>query len=77
MTGFGRAAGPVGEGSAEILARSVNHRSLDLTIKVREADLSLEPLVRGVFSRKTFPGQGRGLAAFEAGGRGRLPGEPQ
>ena len=57
MTGFGRAAGPVGDGSAEILARSVNHRSLDLTIKVREADLSLEPLVRGVFSRKLSRGK--------------------
>ncbi|HEY6930717.1 MAG TPA: YicC/YloC family endoribonuclease [Thermoanaerobaculia bacterium] len=57
MTGFGRAAGPVGEGSAEIVARSVNHRSLDLTVKVREADLSLEPLIRGVFSRKLSRGK--------------------
>ena len=57
MTGFGRAAGPVGEGSGEILARSVNHRSLDLTVKVREADIALEPVVRGVFSRRLSRGK--------------------
>src|SRR5262249_61985626 len=57
MRGCGRAAGPVGAGSAEIFARSVNHRSLDLTIKIREADLSLEPLIRGVFSRTLSRGK--------------------
>jgi uncharacterized protein (TIGR00255 family) len=57
MTGFGRAAGPVGEGTGEISVRSVNHRGLDLAVKVREADIALEPLVRGVFSRRLSRGK--------------------
>ncbi len=36
MTGFGRARGSVGPDTvAELAARSVNHRFLDLTVKVR------------------------------------------
>jgi len=57
MTGFGRAAGPVGDGTGEVSARSVNHRALDLTVKVREADIALEPAVRGVFSRRLSRGK--------------------
>ena len=57
MTGFGRAAGPVAGGTGEVFARSVNHRSLDLTVKVRETDIALEPVVRGVFTRRLSRGK--------------------
>jgi uncharacterized protein (TIGR00255 family) len=57
MTGFGRASGPVGEGTGEILARSVNHRSLDLTVRLREPDMALEPAVRSAFARQLARGK--------------------
>ncbi len=41
MTGFGRARGAVGdEWAAEVVAASVNHRFLDLDVKVRENEAS-------------------------------------
>ena len=50
MTGFGRAQGPVGESAAgEISARSVNHRNLDIQVKLRETEAALEPVVRRAF----------------------------
>jgi uncharacterized protein (TIGR00255 family) len=52
MTGFGRARGPIGrDWSGEIVARSVNSRFLDLTIKARETEAALEPVLRRVFGR--------------------------
>ncbi len=58
MTGFGRAQGPVGEGaSAEISARSVNHRFLDLTVKLRESEAVLEPALRKAFSARLSRGK--------------------
>jgi uncharacterized protein (TIGR00255 family) len=52
MTGFGRARGPIGrDWSGEIVARSVNSRFLDLTIKARETEVALEPALRSVFGR--------------------------
>lgn len=52
MTGFGRASGPLGPGwSAELSARSVNHRFLDLTVRLRDSEASLEPPLRQVFTR--------------------------
>ncbi|HYT31567.1 MAG TPA: YicC/YloC family endoribonuclease [Thermoanaerobaculia bacterium] len=57
MTGFGRASGPVGEGLGEVWARSVNHRSLDLTIRVKDTESALEPILRRVFSRKLSRGK--------------------
>jgi uncharacterized protein (TIGR00255 family) len=52
MTGFGRARGPIGrDWSGEIVARSVNSRFLDLTIKARETEVALEPALRRVFGR--------------------------
>ena len=52
MTGFGRAKGSLGEEwTAEVIARSVNHRFLDVTVKVREHEIDLEPVLRRVFSR--------------------------
>jgi uncharacterized protein (TIGR00255 family) len=58
MTGFGRARGSVGPDTfAELVVRSVNHRFLDLTVKVRETEAALEPLVRRVFSRHLSRGK--------------------
>ncbi len=58
MTGFGRARGSVGgDWTAELIARSVNHRFLDLTVKVRETEAALEPVLRRVFSRRLARGK--------------------
>ncbi len=58
MTGFGRARGAVGtRWTAEIVARSVNGRFLDLTVKTREAEAALEPPVRRVFGRELHRGK--------------------
>lgn len=58
MTGFGRARGGLaGDTVAEIVARSVNHRFLDLTVKVRETEASLEPVLRRVFSQHLSRGK--------------------
>jgi uncharacterized protein (TIGR00255 family) len=51
MTGFGRARGPVGrDWAGEVVARSVNGRFLDLTVKTKESEIALEPHVRKVFA---------------------------
>jgi uncharacterized protein (TIGR00255 family) len=58
MTGFGRARGSVGaEAVADLVVRSVNHRFLDLTIKVRDTETELEPVLRRVFSRRLSRGK--------------------
>jgi uncharacterized protein (TIGR00255 family) len=58
MTGFGRARGPAGgDRTAEIVARSVNSRYLDLTVKTRESELALEPTLRRVFARYVHRGK--------------------
>ena len=58
MTGFGRASGPAGpHRSAEIAARSVNSRFLDLTIKTRDAESALEPVLRRAFARRLYRGK--------------------
>ena len=58
MTGFGRARGSLGpDTSAEIVVRSVNHRFLDLTVKVRETEATLEPVLRRVFSQHLSRGK--------------------
>jgi len=58
MTGFGRARGPAGgDRTAEIVARSVNSRYLDLTVKTRESELALEPTLRRVFGRHVHRGK--------------------
>jgi uncharacterized protein (TIGR00255 family) len=58
MTGFGRAKGTVGDDWAvEVVARSVNHRFLDLNIKVKEQEIDLEPALRRVFSRHVARGK--------------------
>jgi len=58
MTGYGRAQGPVGDGAtAEVWARSVNHRFLDLTVKMRETEAALEPVIRKAFSSRVSRGK--------------------
>lgn len=58
MTGFGKARGSVGDGwSAEIVVRSVNHRFLDLTFKVRETEAALEPVLRRALSQRLARGK--------------------
>lgn len=58
MTGFGRAHGPLGrDWTAEIVVRSVNHRFLDLSIKARETEASLEPIVRRALTRHVNRGK--------------------
>ena len=58
MTGFGRAKGSLGnDWAAEVVARSVNHRFLDVTVKVRESEVELEPGLRRVFTRHLARGK--------------------
>ena len=58
MTGYGRAQGAVGAGStAEVWARSVNHRFLDLSVKLRETEAALEPVIRKVFAGRVSRGK--------------------
>ncbi len=58
MTGFGRASGPAGpHRTAEVAARSVNARFLDITIKTRESEAALEPVVRRAFARRLHRGK--------------------
>ena len=58
MTGFGRARGSLGADTfAELVVRSVNHRFLDLTVKVRETEATLEPVLRRVFSQHLSRGK--------------------
>jgi uncharacterized protein (TIGR00255 family) len=58
MTGFGRARGPVGQDWAgEVVVRSVNGRFLDLTVKTKESEASLEPNVRKIFARDLHRGK--------------------
>ena len=58
MTGFGRAKGSVGdEWPAEVVAKSVNHRFLDVNVKVRENEAELEPALRRVFTRRIARGK--------------------
>ena len=48
MTGYGRAEGAAGPGAtAEVSARSVNHRGLDLTVKLKDSDASPMRLLEG------------------------------
>lgn len=58
MTGFGRARGNVGEEwTAEVVARSLNHRFLDVNVKLKETEIDLEPVLRRVFTRHVARGK--------------------
>lgn len=58
MTGFGRAHGAAGPAATgEVSARSVNHRSLDLTVKLKDSEAALEPVIRKAFAAKVSRGK--------------------
>ena len=58
MTGFARARGTAGpDRAAEIVVRSVNSRFLDLTVKTRESEAALEPILRRIFSKHVHRGK--------------------
>lgn len=58
MTGFGRAKGGLGsDWTAEVVARSVNHRFLDVSVRLRETEVALEPVLRRVFSNHLARGK--------------------
>ena len=56
MTGFGRAAGALPDGTeVSVVIRGVNHRFLDLAIKLRDEYASAEPAIRkavGIFAAR-------------------------
>lgn len=57
MTGFGRAHGVVGEWSVDVAIRTVNHRFLDLNVRLREEHADLEPAIRRAVSRRIARGK--------------------
>jgi uncharacterized protein (TIGR00255 family) len=58
MTGFGRAHGAIGKDwTADVVVRSVNHRFLDLSVKARETEAALEPVVRRALARHVSRGK--------------------
>jgi uncharacterized protein (TIGR00255 family) len=57
MTGFGRAQGTAGPWSVDIAIRSVNHRFLDLGLRLREDHAELEPVLRRVVSSEIHRGK--------------------
>ena len=47
MTGFGKAAGPLADGTeASVVVRGVNHRFLDVAVKLRDEYAPAEPSIR-------------------------------
>ncbi len=57
MTGFGRAHGAAGAWTVDVSIRTVNHRFLDLNIRLREDLAELEPLIRRAVSEKVARGK--------------------
>jgi uncharacterized protein (TIGR00255 family) len=58
MTGFGRARADTGPSfSAELTARSVNHRFLELSVRARDSEAVLETTVRRVFTKRLSRGK--------------------
>jgi uncharacterized protein (TIGR00255 family) len=57
MTGYGRAAGALPDGTeATVVVRGVNHRFLDLSLKLRDEYASLEPQIRRAVSGRVSRG---------------------
>ncbi|MGZ5381875.1 MAG: YicC/YloC family endoribonuclease, partial [Thermoanaerobaculia bacterium] len=78
MTGFGRAAGMLPDGTeANVVARGVNHRFLDVAVKLRDEYAALEPAIRKAVAavssrghidlmiRTTRPAGAAGAARFD------------
>jgi uncharacterized protein (TIGR00255 family) len=57
MTGFGRAHGVVGEWSVDVALRTVNHRFLDLNVRLREEHADLEPAIRRAVANRIARGK--------------------
>lgn len=57
MTGFGRAQGQAGAWNVDIAIRTVNHRFLDLGLRLREDHAELEPAIRRVVSASIHRGK--------------------
>ncbi|MCM3875049.1 MAG: YicC family protein [Thermoanaerobaculia bacterium] len=52
MTGFGKAAGTLPDGTeASVVVRGVNHRFLDVALKLRDEHASTEPAIRRAVAR--------------------------
>ncbi len=57
MTGFGRSAGTLPDGTeVTVLVRGVNHRFLDVAVKLRDELASLEPAIRKAVSEQAARG---------------------
>lgn len=67
MTGFGQATVHEGSLRVDVALRSVNHRFLDIVVRVAEAHRDLESTVREAIAAKV--GRGRIEAAIEISGR--------
>ena len=57
MTGFGRAHASAGRWSVDVAIRTVNHRILDLTVRLREEHAELEPPVRKLVAARVSRGK--------------------
>jgi len=57
MTGFGRAHGTAGEWSTEVVIRSLNHRFLDVTVRLRDEHAELEPAIRRLVGQRLLRGK--------------------
>ncbi len=83
MTGFGRAAGTLPDGAeASVLVKGVNHRFLDLAIKLRDEYASAEPAIRKAVAKVVQRGHvdvlirtARPQGAGGAGASAPAPGE--
>lgn len=57
MTGFGKAHGVIGDWTADLTIRSVNHRFLDISIRLRDELLEAESALRKVISERVTRGK--------------------
>lgn len=57
MTGYGRAEGPVGQGTAVVELRAVNNRQLDARVHVPRGLLPLEATILETIRRRVFRGR--------------------
>ncbi len=71
MTAFASAESDVAQGSLSIEIRSVNHRYLELGLRLPEELRSLEPQVRERVASRAFARQGRSRHALQDGRRRR------
>ncbi|MEM9595327.1 MAG: YicC/YloC family endoribonuclease [Acidobacteriota bacterium] len=75
MTGFGRASGEGERFRITLILRSVNHRFLDLVLRLRDEQRDAEPALRELFSGQLERGRVEMSCEIEAVGQRRI--EPQ